>query len=275
LTPRQAGRLTVGRNVTLTLTCRLSYPVTETRRRASNTLPLLTSWRPSGVPECLQSKRTLKVTSELNLIKYHLMKFWQKFPSTKTLFTTASYRLGWFLKRSRKMCPLPSSHTRGHLLISETLRAFSWHLMLRFNTIFPYIQILVINGQNKGHFISARIRDSVTNTNGLWMDDWIYWHFLKITLNYNSSLAPFLTELRVSSLPTVTDLVRIYVSVTSSASVVRWLPLHSWTLNSLRNESEWMESELYVTTDGQPASLSWNKAPIWGLRPDLCYLCDS
>jgi hypothetical protein len=35
------------------------------------------------------------------------------------------------------------------------------------------------------------------------------------------------------------------------------------------------ESESYVTTDGQPASLSWNKAPIWGLRPDLYYLCDS
>jgi hypothetical protein len=33
----------------------------------------------------------------------------------------------------------------------------------------------------------------------------------------------------------------------------------------------WIESESYVTTDGQPASLSWNKAPIWGLRPDLFY----
>jgi hypothetical protein len=31
------------------------------------------------------------------------------------------------------------------------------------------------------------------------------------------------------------------------------------------------ESESYVTTDDQPASLSWNKAPIWGLRPDLYY----
>jgi hypothetical protein len=30
-------------------------------------------------------------------------------------------------------------------------------------------------------------------------------------------------------------------------------------------------SECYVTTDGQPASLSWNKAPIWALRPDLDY----
>jgi hypothetical protein len=35
------------------------------------------------------------------------------------------------------------------------------------------------------------------------------------------------------------------------------------------------ESESYVTTDGQPASLSWNKAPMWGLRSDLYYLCDS
>jgi hypothetical protein len=31
------------------------------------------------------------------------------------------------------------------------------------------------------------------------------------------------------------------------------------------------ESESYVTTDGQSASLSWNKAPIWALRPDFYY----
>jgi hypothetical protein len=30
-------------------------------------------------------------------------------------------------------------------------------------------------------------------------------------------------------------------------------------------------SQSYITTDGQSASLSWNKAPIRGLRPDLCY----
>jgi hypothetical protein len=34
------------------------------------------------------------------------------------------------------------------------------------------------------------------------------------------------------------------------------------------------ESESHVTTDGQPASLSWNKAPIWGLGPDL-YCCQT
>jgi hypothetical protein len=31
------------------------------------------------------------------------------------------------------------------------------------------------------------------------------------------------------------------------------------------------EPESYVTTDGQSASLSWNKAPVWGLRPDFYY----
>jgi hypothetical protein len=31
------------------------------------------------------------------------------------------------------------------------------------------------------------------------------------------------------------------------------------------------ESESYVTTDSQSASLSWNKAPIWGLRADIYY----
>jgi hypothetical protein len=31
------------------------------------------------------------------------------------------------------------------------------------------------------------------------------------------------------------------------------------------------ESESHVTTNGQSASLSWNKAPFWGLRPDFYY----
>jgi hypothetical protein len=34
------------------------------------------------------------------------------------------------------------------------------------------------------------------------------------------------------------------------------------------------ESESYITTDGESASLSWNKAPIWGLRPDF-YFCQA
>jgi hypothetical protein len=36
----------------------------------------------------------------------------------------------------------------------------------------------------------------------------------------------------------------------------------------LRGQSQ---SQSYVTIGGQSASLSWNKAPIWDLRPDLYY----
>jgi hypothetical protein len=58
-----------------------------------------------------------------------------------------------------------------------------------------------------------------------------------------------------------------------------WLTLHSWILNCwtafwilLRlNFLNWVWRESYVTTDFQSASLSWNKAPIWDLRPDLYY----
>jgi hypothetical protein len=31
------------------------------------------------------------------------------------------------------------------------------------------------------------------------------------------------------------------------------------------------ESESYIRNDGQSESVSWNKALIWGLRPDLYY----
>jgi hypothetical protein len=36
----------------------------------------------------------------------------------------------------------------------------------------------------------------------------------------------------------------------------------------MKAQGEWMS---YITTDGQSASLSWNKAPIWGFRPDFYY----
>jgi hypothetical protein len=37
------------------------------------------------------------------------------------------------------------------------------------------------------------------------------------------------------------------------------------------SESSQSQSQSYVTTDGPSASLSLNKAPIWGLRPDFYY----
>jgi hypothetical protein len=69
----------------------------------------------------------------------------------------------------------------------------------------------------------------------------------------------------------VTDLALIYESVTSSASVFRWLALLSWTLNSLTDELRLDSSEFYITTDGRSASLSWSRAPIWGLPPEFYY----
>jgi hypothetical protein len=62
------------------------------------------------------------------------------------------------------------------------------------------------------------------------------------------------------------------------ATSVRWIPMRNLSLLSEYRTGPycfdlstalWIES--YVTTDGQPASLSWNKAPFWGLRPDIYY----
>jgi hypothetical protein len=54
----------------------------------------------------------------------------------------------------------------------------------------------------------------------------------------------------------------------SSASVLTSLLYGEYPITELNSS----QSQNYVTTDGQSASLSWNKAPIWGLRPD-CYYC--
>jgi hypothetical protein len=50
-----------------------------------------------------------------------------------------------------------------------------------------------------------------------------------------------------------------------------FLSFYVHTLTGRRLSPNQPESESYVTTDGQSASLSWNKAPIWRLRPDFYY----
>jgi hypothetical protein len=45
---------------------------------------------------------------------------------------------------------------------------------------------------------------------------------------------------------------------------------NSLTTEIRLNQSQ-SQSRSYVTTDGLSASLSWNKVPIWGLRPDFYY----
>jgi hypothetical protein len=55
-----------------------------------------------------------------------------------------------------------------------------------------------------------------------------------------------------------------------------WLRISHWCLaSSLLLERSLSRVESYVTTDGQSASLSRNKAPIWGLWPDFLLLSDS
>jgi hypothetical protein len=65
------------------------------------------------------------------------------------------------------------------------------------------------------------------------------------------------------------------VSKTGSVSILRWGGEKSPTqLGPVEraNLNHWTTPvQSYITTDGQPASLSWNKAPIWGLWPDLDY----
>jgi hypothetical protein len=87
---------------------------------------------------------------------------------------------------------------------------------------------------------------------GSGIDDWVYWHFFTITVDYKCSHIEFLLN---------------NVWLTNLSVISNWSLLLLWFLYT-----PWIESESYVTTDGQPASLSWKKAPIWGLRSDLCYV---
>jgi hypothetical protein len=113
---------------------------------------------------------------------------------------------------------------------------------------------------------------------GVWIGEWIYWPLIHTTWNYKQLQryhwsTHFTNHYTLSLLqPFIVFPSRCLVTTLnnedSSASVLTPLPLanttHNWTVN-------WNWVEFYITTDGQPANLSWNKAPIWGLRPDLIY----
>jgi hypothetical protein len=46
-------------------------------------------------------------------------------------------------------------------------------------------------------------------------------------------------------------------------------------LQSYSLSTTYIQSQSYVTTDSLSVSLSWNKPPIWGLRPDFLLLSDN
>jgi hypothetical protein len=78
-------------------------------------------------------------------------------------------------------------------------------------------------------------------------DDWVYWHFFAITVDYSSSHIEFLLNdvcLANASTEYLTNLVLVP------------------TTTGIKS---------YVTTDGQSTSLSWNEAPIWILGPEFYY----
>jgi hypothetical protein len=90
-----------------------------------------------------------------------------------------------------------------------------------------------------------RVQGSMSNKNGFWIE-WL--DLLPPSLQLQTAHNQWLSKTR--SIPywttsvcssAVTDFVLIYESVTCSASVVRWLTLHSWTLNTLMN-AEWLNS---------------------------------
>jgi hypothetical protein len=59
--------------------------------------------------------------------------------------------------------------------------------------------------------------------------------------------------------------------VTVPTMVIPVLPCSSLLWMAAPFQLRILRVEFYVTTDGQSASLSWNKAPIWDLRPDFYY----
>jgi hypothetical protein len=99
-----------------------------------------------------------------------------------------------------------------------------------------------------------------------------------------TQICPLLPRSRPCRLATVSQL-----AVNWWLSTKLWPPSHNWTsltaVNppwlllalagfhwlSLNTECNWSQNQSYVKTDCQLASLSWNKAPISGLRPDLHY----
>jgi hypothetical protein len=109
-------------------------------------------------------------------------------------------------------------------------------------------------------YILPCVRGSMTNNNR----SWIGWLdllalllkslLITITTAHNWWLPktrsiPSWTTSIFSSI--VRDLVLIYKSVTSSASVVHWLTLHSWTLNHNCNLTDWLLVYDSMTTDLQ------------------------
>jgi hypothetical protein len=111
------------------------------------------------------------------------------------------------------------------------------------------------------------------------MDSWTtYTHHSELQVIRTLSLIPTLYKsLHAKSSPvccvfTSRSLVTASNSGDSSASRTRVLSSQPPVQNSALNRPVRLsDSESYITTDGQSASLSGCQSPIWGLRPDFYY----
>jgi hypothetical protein len=112
----------------------------------------------------------------------------------------------------------------------------------------------------------------------VWICEWMYWPLIHTTRKYNYSATANLHN---------SQMIRAHAKRFPACCVFTSRSLatasnsgHSFTrsgsiFTDSHAELNWTEfqshSQSYVTTDGQPSSLSWCQAPIWGLRPDLVY----
>jgi hypothetical protein len=88
-------------------------------------------------------------------------------------------------------------------------------------------------------------------------------HSLLRASNSGDSSASVTNTLTKSSLHRLPYNSQCFSWLTPRLAAISHQPSHLFT--------SWHESESYVTTKGQLVSLSWNQAPVWGLRPDFYY----
>jgi hypothetical protein len=71
------------------------------------------------------------------------------------------------------------------------------------------------------------------------------------------------------------NLLDLYTTWSNSSQITNCqLSSSDWILHCSCSDLQLVrkrERESYITTDGQSASLSWYREPIWGLRPDFYY----
>jgi hypothetical protein len=116
-----------------------------------------------------------------------------------------------------------------------------------------------------------------SNRNYKWYSAIADLHTSEFTVTHTLGFSVFTSRILATDFNTVIITCKVFSSQAEfqvSTELVAFLSQSSSTAasrDSLKFISTESESESYVTTDGQSASLSWIKAPNWALRPNLYY----